>query len=259
MPVNQGILREDEFVYFLNHKKAKDLSPHLKFVLEVLFGIVDPSKTVFCKKTTGWIKPDIIIKHLKVEKAVSIKTGISTSLQREDIKSFILYLREQGISNRTQQTILLFHYGDGTNNGAGEKRFTSEEIKSMIPNRIKQANEELNRNKEFVKRFVKRVMFEGNRKDTRAADAIHYGNYKEGVVVTPLQIEKHIEKSDWDRYQTIHIGPILISPSTRKEGIDDKTTKKREEVQLYWPKLGSELKYIAKKYGYYVSPYYQKK
>ena len=256
--INNGYLKEDEFVYFLDGKKAKDISPNLRTMMERLFGIVDPEKKISCKKTQDMIKPDIIIKHMKIEKAVSIKYGRTTVLHEEQIKPFILFLRENGISNRTQQTILLFQYGDGTNDGTGAKRYCADDVRAMMKDRIKEANEELNSNKEFVEKFMDRIAFDGVDPEARKADAIYYGDVEDGVVVTRGQMHKHLAKNNWDYYTSIHIGPINLTPCARYVNKPVTNEKKRHSIQCYWPKFASDMIYISNRYNYYSSPYKRK-
>lgn len=257
--INSGILKEDEFVYFLDGKKAKELSPNLRSMMERLFGIVDPEKKVSCKKTQNYIKPDIIIKHNKVESAVSIKHGRSQVLHEEQIKPFILFLRANGISSRTQQTILLFQYGDGTNDGTGKKRYCSDDVRAMMKERIKEANEELNANREFVEKFVDRIMFDGVDPEARCADALYYGDVNHGIVVTRHQVHKHLNKKNWDHFTSLHVGPISLTPAARYVDRPIVNEKKRHIIECYWTKFAADMEYISQRYNFYSSPYWQKK
>lgn len=255
--INNGILNEDNFVYFLDGKKAKEISPNLRSMMEKLYGIVDPEKKISCKKTQDYIKPDILIKHMKVEVAVSLKRGRSQVLHEEDIKPFILFLRENGISNRTQQTILLFQYGDGTNNGTGNKRYSSTDVKAMMKQRIKEANEELNKNKEFITKFVDRIMFDGVNPEARKADAIYYGDVEYGVVVSKKQVHKHIAKKSWS-FPSIHVGPISLTPAARYVDKPIADPNRRNRIECYWTRFAADMEYISKRYNSYSSPYWQK-
>ena len=239
-------------------KKAKELSPNLRAMMEKLFGIVDPEKKIKCKKTQNYIKPDILITHMKKEVGVSIKHGRAQVLHEEQIKSFILFLRENGISNRTQQTILLFQYGDGTNTGTGTKRYSGDELKILLKERIEQANKELNSNKDFIIKFMNRIAFDGVDPDAKKADAIYYGDVEDGVVVTRRQMEKHISLKDWNYTPSIHIGPISITPCARYVKRPVKDDKKRHFVSCYWAHFAADMDYIAKRYNAYSSPYWQK-
>ncbi len=256
--INNGILKEDEFIYFLDGKLGKELSPNLRAMMERLFGIVDPEKKIKCKKTQNYIKPDILITHMKKEVGVSLKHGRSQVLHEEQIKPFIMFLRENGISNRTQQTILLFQYGDGTNNGTGPKRYCSDDVRSMMKDRIKEANEELNANKDFVIKFVNRIMFDGVDPDAKKADALYYGDVEYGIVVTRKQVEKHLNKKNWDHFTSLHVGPISLTPSARYVDRPIANEKKRHIVECYWTKFAADMDYISKRYNAYSSPYWQK-
>ena len=258
MPTNKGLLREDEFVYFLDHKKPKYLSENLKEMLESLFGIVDPNLMVYCKKTVDYIKPDIIIKHRKIEKAVSIKSGHSQGLHCEQIKPFILFLRSLGISNRTQQTILLFLYGDGTMDGTGEKRYSQHDVCKKLAERIKAANFELNRDVGLIEKFVDRIMFSGVDPNATKADVIYAGDVNKGIVVTKEQIMKHLSVKDWSVYDNLHIGPIFLNAGARYVDRPIKNEKKRHIIECYWPRFKEDMAYIARRYTQYHTPYLQK-
>ncbi len=258
MPINNGLLKEDEFVYFLNRKKADVLSANLKNMLRALFGIVDPKLLIYCKKTVNYIKPDIIIRHRKIEKAVSLKSGRSQVLHNEQIKPFILFLRSLGVSKRTQQTILLFHYGDGTMDGTGEKRYSQADITKKLGDRIQAANYELNKDLSLIEKFVDRIIFDGVDPEARKADAIYYGDVEKGVVVTREQMKKHLAAKDWSFYDILHIGPIALTAGARYVDRPIKNEKKRHTIECYWPRFAADMEYISKRYNCYHTPYLQK-
>ena len=255
MGVNNGILKEDEFVYYLNCQKASELSPNLKNMLVPLFGIVDGRKEISCEKTVNRIKPDIIIKHRGIEKAVSLKTGSSQVVHGEQIKPFVLFLRSLGVSNRTQQTFLLFLYGDGTMDGTGKERMRFQKIMYWLSDRIEEANKELNSNKDLILKFIDRVVFQGVDPEARSADAIYHGDVNSGVLVTKEQIMKHIMRKDWNKWDMLHIGPIIFAATNRYVGKEIKNEKKRSTIQCYWPHLMADLEFISRNYHYYSSPY----
>lgn len=259
MAINNGPLKEDEFVYYMNVKKAKDLNPNLRSMMERLFGIIDLDKKVSCERTQNYIKPDVLIKHQRVTKGLSIKGGSSHVLHNEQIKTFILFLRSLGISSRTQQTILLFQYGDGTMDGTGNNRLTGQEVSFKLKDRIEEANKELNSSKEFVKKVIDRALFDGVDPEAKKADAIYHGDVHYGVIVTRQQMYKHIEKKDWKDTYCLHIGPLQLVPSARFAGTEIRNEKKRHIIQCCWPRLSDDFEYISKRYSYYSSPHWNKK
>ena len=258
--INSGILREDEFVYFLNGKKGKELSSNLTSMMERLFGIIDPEKKISCQKTQDYIKPDIIIRHRRIEKAVSIKSSTSHVMHNEQIKTFILFLRSLGVTSKTQQTILLYQYGDGTMDGTGKKRHTGQEMQEIMKDRIKEANDELNASKDLIKAVIARVIFDGVVPEARKADAIYHGDVREGVVVLREQMMKHIDKKeDWYYTKVLHIGPIVLTPGGRYVANPEKDYKKRHIIECIWTKFSDDMKYISNRYTYYSSPFLWKK
>ena len=83
-------------------------------------------------------------KYKGIKKYVSLKSGRAESIHQEYIKNFILFLRSLGISKRTQQTILLYQYGDGTMDGSGKRRMKYHEMRTWLDERIKEAKNKLN-------------------------------------------------------------------------------------------------------------------
>jgi hypothetical protein len=49
-----------------------------------------------------------------------MKSGKAAIVHNEIISNFTSFLRSKGISERTIETIHLFHYGDGTTDGSSE-------------------------------------------------------------------------------------------------------------------------------------------
>ena len=62
-PVNQGYLREDEMIEFLNNKKVANLSSNLRSLLVSLFGVVDPEEVIKCEYGVEFTKPDFVITY----------------------------------------------------------------------------------------------------------------------------------------------------------------------------------------------------
>lgn len=259
MPNNLGIFKEDQMVYFLNNNEISCLNQNLKNLLQSLFGIIDDRKKVYCEKTFNYIKPDLKITYDNECHFVSMKSGSSTGVHVEDLDTFMTFLRDLGVSRKTQETLLLFHYGDGTMDGTGEKRYRQIEVSLKMQEQLWEANKELNEDKEFIKKVFNRCLFQGLDPNAFAADALYFGTYEYGAVATRRQIEKHIDKKDWSYIRdNPHIGPLFIIPRARyteKKELTDEDKKYRNKVQLYWPHLREDIEYISKRYSNYVSPY----
>ena len=257
--INKGTLREDEFVFQLNNIKCGDLSPNLHSMMVELFGIVDDTQMIYCEKTFDYIKPDILITHLGTTRAVSIKSGSSQTVHCEQIRPFIEALRKMGVSEETLKTIVLFLYGDGTYDGTGKKRYSYPEVCYWLKERIKAANEELNSNREIIKMFVDRVLFQGVNPDERNADAIYHGDVNFGTLITKEQVMKYIDSKGWHFREVLHVGPINLSACARYVDKPISNERRRNMIECHWPRMESDIKYIASRYNSYISPYRTKK
>lgn len=246
---NNGFLMEEEFVNALNNKDPNNLPNNLNYFIKQLFGVFINKEVIYCELVEGSQKPDIKITYKGIVKYVSLKTGKAQNVHEEYIEKFIPYLREKGISKQTIITILLFHFGDGTIDGTGEKRLGYHEISLFLTERIKKANLELNSNKEFVKEFIDRCIFDGAIEGFIPADCIYDGTLEYGVFVTRKQIHKHIESKSFSYYKSLHIGPLLLRPHARYTDGPIKNDRKRKVVVCYWPNLFLDLLYIFGRYN----------
>ena len=249
MPTNNGFFKEDEMVYRLNNKYV-DLSNNLKNLINALFGVVDENTTIKSEKIDGFIKPDFYIDCNGHKKYVSMKTGRATSVHQELVKNFVLFLRELGISKKTQQTILLYQYGDGTMDGSGTKRFEYEELRLKLKQRIKEANEELNRDKKILMKVVEHCIYLGTQENAIAIDCIYFGTYEYGNVVTRRQLDKYFRVKNWDWMENLHIGPLQLRPHARYINKEIKNPYRREKIEIFWANMTSDLEFISSRYDY---------
>ena len=255
MNVATGIMNEDRIFEALNNKKIKNLSNNMRDLMEHLFGLLDPDETVKAIKTCEFVKPDIMIVYKGITKGLSIKSEKSQVIHSEQVNMFAKILKKHNISNETIKTILLFHYGDGTINGTGKKRFGYTDIQYHLKNRIKAANEELTKSYETIVSLLNYCVFEGVREEAEKADAIYVGDVDFGYVATKEQIRRWINNKRWSYYDNLHIGPLLMNPHARYIDKEVKNEKFRNQIDLYWPKLFNDISYISRHYNYYDTPY----
>lgn len=250
MPTNLGNFKEKELIANLHNKKVKNLTNNLRNLVTSLFGVLDDKETIQCYKIEDFIKPDFVIVYKGQKKYVSMKTGRAETIHQELVKSFILFLRSEGISKRTQQTILLYQYGDGTLDGTGKSRIDYNQLRVMLDSRIKEANDELNQSKEFIMKVINRCLILGTLENAISIDCVYFGDYHFGVVATINQITKHINRKNWKWMNNLHIGPIQIRPHARYTGKEIKNPKYRNKIDCYWANFGSDIDYISSKYDY---------
>ena len=244
MKFHRGILVENTFETYLDQKRVKDLNPNLRTFIFDIFGPVDVKEKVSCKRIEGVMKPDIAITVKGVTKYVSVKTGTAVAVHEELIKSFILYLRLLGVSSETQKTILYYQYGDMTLDGSGEKRLEYQDLRYILKDRIKKANEEFDKDKELMIEIVMRCLFKGADENNIEADYIYDGNENYGVAVSQSQVLQYLRKKSFSYMENPHIGPLQYRPHARyvKKAIYNE--KRRQKIILHWANLSKDLEYI---------------
>ena len=63
MHKNIGRLKEDEFVFAINGKRAEDLSHNFKHILREMFGLFDGKEIIKCGLVEKLQKPDFYIEY----------------------------------------------------------------------------------------------------------------------------------------------------------------------------------------------------
>lgn len=250
MGSNKGFFKEDEMVYRLDQKKIKELDHNLYHLMQELFGHLDDDEIITSYRIDGFRKPDFVIIYKGQTRYVSMKSGSSKIVHSEDIKTFILFLRSLGISKRTQQTILLYQFGDKTMDGTGKVRMNYDELRLWLHDRIIEANKELNQ-RHIIKAVIERCVIVGVKENAIPIDCLYHGDYEFGTVATTKQIMKHIEKGMWDFLQNLHIGPLLMRPHARYVGKEVKDESKRHIIEISWLNLQSDIDFMARRYSNY--------
>ena len=255
MNTSIGIINEEKLCEAINGKTYYELNDNLRFFIHYLFSRVDKEKKFKCFQTENFIKPDICIQQEKECKYVSVKYGQSETIHNENIKTFVIFLKECGISDESIQTYLLYHYGDGTTDGTGKNRLSSIEVRFRYEERIDKMNEEFNKTKEFIKKFADRVLFNGVNPDANKAEFIYYGDSDYGVFVSRNQFMRHIERKNWAYMTTcIHVGPFVIRPHARYSNKEIRNEEHRHTVTINYPRFSSDLNYISSRYSYAFNP-----
>ncbi|MBO6280655.1 MAG: hypothetical protein J6M95_03650 [Bacilli bacterium] len=255
--MNKGRLYEDEMIQLINGKKYKDLSPNIQQMIQYIYGVVDPEEVIGCSYAMDLIKPDFVLRIRDDFRYVSMKSGSAETVHCENLVSFIPFLRSLGVSRETLETILLFHFGDGTTDGTGKIRKGYSELIIELRDRIRKANSELNQSSEFIKAFLERVLFRGVSEEAPGADAIYYGDSFFGFTATKHQIRKYIVRKNWNKFDNLHIGPIFLRPAARYLKGETLNVNKRNSVECYWPRMQEDIKYICKNFSFYTPVRYR--
>ena len=251
MDTNIGIQNEENFVRCINNKSYDELNKHLQFFLQFLFPVIDTSKKFHCELTHNYIKPDICISLDSEMRYVSLKYGQSDVFHNENILTFVEFLRKNGISEQSINTYLLYHYGDGTTNGTGKHRLSSVELRFHYKEELDKLNQELNKDKEFVKKFIDRAMFQGVNDLANRADYLYHGDTDYGVFLSRYQLMQRVETKNYSfMTECIHIGPLVIRPHARYSNKPIQNNRSRELVEASYPKIVQSIMFIFPKFPF---------
>lgn len=213
---SDGFIKEDEIVKEINNKCYGELNDNLKIFVNELFGYIDDDETLTCELIPGFAKPDFVIEYCGIRKYISMKSGNATVMHTGDINNFVDVLREFEISEPTIETILKFFYGDGTIDGSGEYSKNFRDLLENMHDEIDEANLELNDDYRTVIGLFNRFVFQGLNPDLPDADAIYHGDYKRGIMITKQQINSNLKRKSYNGLYSLHIGPLIIRPHSRR-------------------------------------------
>ncbi|WP_371246776.1 hypothetical protein ACA758_02315 [Mycoplasmopsis agassizii] len=236
---NDGVENELNLMNYINSKNSFDFyNENIKNFLRFIFDFDLENKTIRCNKIKGNAKPDLEITCNGVSKYISIKKGSGNSVHQESLNDFITFLKNINIPEQTINNILLFHYGDGTNNDTGTKRYASPEVKKIFKDEIKIANKSLN-DSTNLKIIIKRILFLGRTHDLET-DFIYHGTVDEGLWASKREIVEYFINNNFNS-QSIHFASLNYQPWGRNNDFKAKNPNRRYIIQIKWSKMKSDL------------------
>lgn len=234
-----GYKNEEEFSKELNNKKVCDLNLMFKDFILDLFGSVDEDKLIKCRVDYNKRKYDIVIILDNKIKYISIKKGIKNSMHVEGISRFIHFLIDNRIPKEIVINYLKFHYADGTTNGTGVNRLSTDNYKKNHQQEIDEINLFLN-NEKLLLKVIDRFVLMGNLGDKRI-DAIIFGVIDDFIWIKKDDIIKVILSHSNDYSTSVHFGPLTIQPLDRCLNRNPKYEKCRFCVQVKWYNLADDI------------------
>ena len=219
-----GYQNEFEFVKYLNNKMVKELNPLFSDLIEELFPNVQANDVIKCWRNHFKQKSDIFIKINTTIKGISIKKGIKNSVHVEPISEFIHFLIENKVNNEIINKYLYFHYADGSTNGKGNIRISSEEYKLSHQNEIDEINSIINSTNLLYKvadRFILRVT-----NSEYSISALIYGTVDDFIWIKRDDIKKLIVSKSSQYSSAVHFGPLTCQPKDRCLNYNPKYEKK---------------------------------
>lgn len=174
-----------------------------------------------------------------MKKYISIKKGVKNSVHAEPISTFVNFLKECGMDYELVKKVLLYQYGDGTMNGTGEKRISSQEYYMKHSDDIEKINSFFNSDY-FITRAVNRFIIYGNNSDI-PIDAIIYGVVDDYIWITREEIINIHLKHKYVSKTGLSIGGMFYQPMNRCLNYNMKYEKERHCIQLKWYHLSDDI------------------
>ena len=231
---NKGIQNEHEFVEYFNKRKVKELNPMANDFIKSIFPNVIENDIIYAIPRLDKGKTDFILIINEIEKKISLKKGYSNSIHLEKIESFVNFLRNIGINEETIKLFIKFHYEDGSLDGSGENRLSSENYKQLYQNKIDKINLEFNK-EDIIKKAINRFIISGRYHDN--VDVLVHGTIYDFFWINKEEIFK-IMLAKKDNYSTdVHFGLLYCQPWTRNLQYKQSDEYKREYVQIKWHNL----------------------
>lgn len=234
-----GFENEDEFVKLFHKRRFRELNPLEQLFLNDLFENVKDNDIVYCYKSYEKKKADIFIRVRTVTKGISIKKGIKNSVHTEPIRVFIDFLKECGVNDDVINAYLRYHYADGSIDGTGKHRMSSEEYKIEHQKEIDIINEAFNK-EEILKKAAYRFVLQGNN-SFQSIDAILYGVDYDFLWIKKDDIARMIISRQNLNASGVHFGPLFCQPQSRCLNYNSKYEKDRYVVQLKWYHLSDDI------------------
>ena len=233
---NHGIRNEYLFIQNINNRKFRNLNILLQELVEYLFPDVKNDDIIKCYKNIEYEKGDICIIHENKKKFVSIKMGHGNSVHGESVQKFIKFLKELNLEDSIINEILKYQYADGTVDGSGVKRLSSNEYKENNIESIKVINDAL-RSERIIKKIVERFIIKGTQKHLNSIDVLVYGTYDNFLFITPNEIYNYIISKINYESSSIHFSNLTFQPQARVLDYDPKKEYMRHWIQIKWYNL----------------------
>lgn len=240
---NAGFENEKSFVKAIKGKKYEDIPPSVQKMISSFWPDIRPDEILDCDLSNRFSKPDIVIWRVNKPLYVSIKSGAADWVHCESFRSFILFLREIGISVEGQKAMLRFLYGDGTLSGSKNFVYPLEKYKELYKGEIALLNAELS-NDDLLEKLLYRFVFRGKKGRVVTADYLYLGTIREGLFASRDEIVAHMRKRPCGYLKVPHVSFLTFQPFSRNKRLKNRNDPKGLSVQVKWKHMFSDLERI---------------
>ena len=236
----EGFQNEQNFSYYFNNKKIKDLPKLAQELIFTIFNNVDEDSFVLCWKSKYLEKADIKIKINGIVKGVSIKSGQQCSMHQEKIESFDKFLLRIGVEENIINKFNNFIKGEVNN-----KRVDAKTYISLFQNDIEDIKRSFNTYSNKI-HLIMRFIFHGTENQLYDCDALIYGTPDSYIWATKDEILKFLIESPNINVNFLNVSLLNIRSYNRNLKGDTKQTNKENNIQVKWFSLPRDIEYLSK-------------
>ena len=207
----------------------KYVDDKLKTIILKIFENINDHESISIEKMYLSKRRTIKIKYNNKIKYILLLENSREIIKEEHILSFINTLKALKIEKESIDSMLLFHWSDGTLNNTGNTRYKIKYFYEKYPNRLILLNKELNKKNNLKNILKKHIFF-----DDKKLSFIDYIIYKDGdehrLISSSDALDKMINYKGFDNL--IHLGPIIIHNKKRNLIKDEKSENQRSYIKL---------------------------
>lgn len=231
---------EYEIIAALNGKQIKDIPEHFREPIKKMIYHLKDHHEIQAKNvsTRFGCKTDFEIHAHGIICNISVKCGHFPSLHQEEFGSFIDFLRDIGVSERTIKIVKFYHYADGSLDGTGTLKLRFDLFRERYQKYIDEASKELSQER-IVRAIVYRGIIKGRKPTRQEIDYLYYGTKNEGIFFHKSELLDNVYKYGYPKYTALHFGPIVYVAKipSRKNSAG----QIMHYAQLRWPNIKEDL------------------
>jgi hypothetical protein len=173
---------------------------------------------------------------------LSIKSGTGNSVHQENIFQFVEFLSTLNANQHQIDSLLFFHWGDGTLDGTGDIRQrigTASKIISRYPQKIDEIRHLFKKNKTAI---VKRALL-GLEDGSEPTYLLHQKSKSEAIIrITSMKDVVEFHCSQTNDHRSLKIGNLNFQNCNRcAKGQEATSNKTRDNIQFKWANISKDL------------------
>lgn len=234
-------MRKDNFnnagiINSLHKKVFKDLSENFKSFMKYMFPKIKNNDYIICEKYHG-TNIDYIIKVKEEIKYLSIKTGNTIIILKDNIYNFISKLATYNVSLDSLRSIVRYHFRTKCFEEGKMKISIGSELKLDFKEEIEIVREEFN-NPYLLSELIDYLLI--NENDGKKVDYFYYGDSRIGCCISSNEFKKRIisENNNYP-HEFMRIGPFnFISLKKSMSDCNSNFLLKLNNISKYFKKNG---------------------